>query len=357
VGGAVPFSLRRFAATLLGALALVPVLAAPASEDLLRPCRSESGESLSAACQAAVAGAPFDSLARAVPAWLGERRHAHALRVLDEALRRPALDALTRQRLLELRSLAEEQAWSEGRRAPSSATGDAEWVLAQARCTRLSGAAGLAACEQALRLRPEDASTLAARGDHLFTLGRAAEAEETYRAAAARDPALRLEQKIASAHALRAPAATPSGEPAAAADALPAIAFGRYHALVIGNDAYRHLPACARRCTMPAPSAELLRSRYGFAVTLLTDATRADIVEALDELPRTPAAVNDNLLIYYAGHGWLDNRGRQGLLATGRTRARTSARSGSPTTPCATRCARSRPSMCWWWPTAASRAR
>ena len=90
------------------------------------------------------------------------------------------------------------------------------------------------ACEQALRLRPDDASTLAARGDHLFTLGRAAEAEETYRAAAARDPALRLEQKIASAHALRAPAATPSGEPAAAADALPATC-----------------PPCARRCTMP----------------------------------------------------------------------------------------------------------
>ena len=312
MGGAVPFSLRRFAATLLGALALVPVLAAPASEDLLRPCRSESGESLSAACQAAVAGAPFDSLARAVPAWLGERRHAHALRVLDEALRRPALDALTRQRLLELRSLAEEQAWSEGRRAPSAASGDAEWVLAQARCTRLSGAAGLAACEQALRLRPDDASTLAARGDHLFTLGRAAEAEETYRAAAARDPALRLEQKIASAHALRAPAATPSGEPAAAADALPAIAFGRYHALVIGNDDYRHLPALRTAVHDARVLAELLRSRYAFAVTLLTNATRAEVVETLDEL-RERLQVNDNLLIYYAGHGWLDNEADKGF--------------------------------------------
>ena len=53
-----------------------------------------------------------------------------------------------------------------------------------------------------------------------------------------------------------------------------------------------------------------LRDAYGFRVKLLTDATRADLINAFDEY-RERLRERDNLLIYYAGHGWLDeNSGR-----------------------------------------------
>lgn len=82
--------------------------------------------------------------------------------------------------------------------------------------------------------------------------------------------------------------------------------FGRYHALVIGNQAYRHLPALKTPTADAEAIAEMLRRDYGFAsVVLLKDVTRTEIIRALDEFRRT-LIENDNLLIYYAGHGYLD---------------------------------------------------
>jgi uncharacterized caspase-like protein len=45
---------------------------------------------------------------------------------------------------------------------------------------------------------------------------------------------------------------------------------------------------------------------------VLADATRADIVEALDDY-RNRLEPQDNLLIYYAGHGWLDTEADKGF--------------------------------------------
>lgn len=82
--------------------------------------------------------------------------------------------------------------------------------------------------------------------------------------------------------------------------------FGRYHALVIGNEAYRHLPLLKTPVADAKAVADLLRLDYGFEnVTLLTNATRAEIIRALDYQRRT-LSENDNLLVYYAGHGYLD---------------------------------------------------
>ena len=50
--------------------------------------------------------------------------------------------------------------------------------------------------------------------------------------------------------------------------------------------------------------AKLLKELYGFKVTLLVNASRADIIDAFDEF-RDLLAEEDNLLIYYAGHWWL----------------------------------------------------
>ena len=88
--------------------------------------------------------------------------------------------------------------------------------------------------------------------------------------------------------------------------------LGVYHALIIGNQAYRDLKPLTTALNDAAAMAELLRRDYRFAtVRVLTNATRAEIVHALDDLRRT-LGEHDNLLIYYAGHGWLDRDSDRG---------------------------------------------
>jgi uncharacterized caspase-like protein len=81
--------------------------------------------------------------------------------------------------------------------------------------------------------------------------------------------------------------------------------FGRYYALVIGNDHYRHWPELMNAISDTTAVTQLLRERYGFAVTLLENATRVKIMKALNQYRKT-LTENDNLLIYYAGHGYLE---------------------------------------------------
>ncbi len=110
--------------------------------------------------------------------------------------------------------------------------------------------------------------------------------------------------------ALPAVAATPA-KPIAAGDIPADVAFGRYHALVIGNDAYQHLPHLKTARNDAKAVADLLTKDYGFAVTLLLDATRAQIIENLDALTEKLGG-DDNLVIYYAGHGWLEQDSSRG---------------------------------------------
>ncbi len=85
----------------------------------------------------------------------------------------------------------------------------------------------------------------------------------------------------------------------------PEIDFGRYHALVIGNNDYEHLPKLTTAVGDADAVAKLLEERYGFRVTKRINATRRDIVATLNDL-RRKLTEDDNLLIYYAGHGYLD---------------------------------------------------
>ena len=87
--------------------------------------------------------------------------------------------------------------------------------------------------------------------------------------------------------------------------------FGRYFALVVGNDAYRHLRPLRTAGRDASAIAELLESKYGFEVERLADATREDVLDALRGL-RSRLSASDNLLIYYAGHGWLDEAADEG---------------------------------------------
>jgi uncharacterized caspase-like protein len=89
------------------------------------------------------------------------------------------------------------------------------------------------------------------------------------------------------------------------------INFGNYHALVIGNNAYRNLPKLKTAVNDSMAIAKLLQDDYQFQTTLLTDATRGQILRALNDYRKT-LGKNDNLLIYYAGHGWLDSAADEG---------------------------------------------
>ena len=88
--------------------------------------------------------------------------------------------------------------------------------------------------------------------------------------------------------------------------ALQDVDFGRYHALIIGNNDYRHLPKLETAVNDATATADLLRAKYGFTVTLLHNATREDILRAINHL-RAELTERDNLLIYYAGHGTLEH--------------------------------------------------
>lgn len=91
----------------------------------------------------------------------------------------------------------------------------------------------------------------------------------------------------------------------------PAIQFGRYYALVIGNNAYSSLHPLRTAVHDAKAIAEMLNTFYGFHITLLLDVTREEIITRLDNL-RTVLADQDNLLIYYAGHGVLDTGEERG---------------------------------------------
>jgi uncharacterized caspase-like protein len=87
--------------------------------------------------------------------------------------------------------------------------------------------------------------------------------------------------------------------------------FGSYNALVIGNNEYRHMSKLSTAVNDAQAITALLRNKYGFKVQLLINANRADILLAINTYRRILNS-QDNLLIYYAGHGWLDKDADQG---------------------------------------------
>jgi uncharacterized caspase-like protein len=90
------------------------------------------------------------------------------------------------------------------------------------------------------------------------------------------------------------------------------IDYGSYHALVIGNNAYQNLPELETAINDAEAVAELLERKYDFTVRLMRNATRADLLRALNDF-RAELTEADNLLIYYAGHGYLDRTTQTGF--------------------------------------------
>ena len=81
--------------------------------------------------------------------------------------------------------------------------------------------------------------------------------------------------------------------------------------LVIGSNEYQYLPKLKTAVNDATAVAAVLQNEYGFKVKLMLNAGALEIVDAFDELRET-LNYDDNLLIYYAGHGWLDEETGQG---------------------------------------------
>lgn len=102
-------------------------------------------------------------------------------------------------------------------------------------------------------------------------------------------------------------ASTPAGDGSLPRD----VRLGRYFAVVIGNNSYRDpaYPALKSAANDANAVAAMLQSRYGYQTRLVLNGGRLEILTALNEV-REQLKPEDNLLIYYAGHGELDAKGQ-----------------------------------------------
>ncbi|HEY0818062.1 MAG TPA: caspase family protein [Rhizobacter sp.] len=80
---------------------------------------------------------------------------------------------------------------------------------------------------------------------------------------------------------------------------------GKRHAIVIANQRYQHWTALDTPRADAQAVASVLQQRFGFAVTLLQDVTRQQLLSALGSL-RQQVGPQDQVLVYYAGHGQMD---------------------------------------------------
>jgi uncharacterized caspase-like protein len=87
---------------------------------------------------------------------------------------------------------------------------------------------------------------------------------------------------------------------------MAATSFGRYRALIIGNERYKDFDKLRSPLADAKAIAEVLRTSYGFEVQVLANATRYELLSAFSKL-RKESTESDNVLIYYAGHGHLDD--------------------------------------------------
>jgi uncharacterized protein len=102
---------------------------------------------------------------------------------------------------------------------------------------------------------------------------------------------------------------TPSGTteltpipPTADERTLSGLNFGRYYAIVIGNQNYQQIESLQTPKYDAARAARILADKYGFTVQILDDANDITMLKTINDL-NAVLKPEDNVLIYYAGHG------------------------------------------------------
>lgn len=78
--------------------------------------------------------------------------------------------------------------------------------------------------------------------------------------------------------------------------------FGRYYALLVGNQDYSKIEPLSTPENDVEIVADLLQRKYGFHVEVLLNVDDVQLMEKINDLSEQ-LGDNDNLLIYYAGHG------------------------------------------------------
>jgi len=92
---------------------------------------------------------------------------------------------------------------------------------------------------------------------------------------------------------------------------LKQIETGKFYALLIGNNQYRVLPNLQSAVNDVQQIAKILENNYNFKIKTIVNADRSSIIHSISQY-RYHLNYNDNLLIYYAGHGWLDQEADEG---------------------------------------------
>lgn len=106
-------------------------------------------------------------------------------------------------------------------------------------------------------------------------------------------------------------ALTKSSRPAS-----PSFNNGIFRALIVGNNIYRdskgHWPSLSTAVGDARALESTLRDQYGFTdIVFLENATRRDVLLAIADLSKRVLA-NDSVVVYYAGHGYLDTDSNRG---------------------------------------------
>ncbi|RKU20927.1 hypothetical protein C6503_05445 [Candidatus Poribacteria bacterium] len=88
------------------------------------------------------------------------------------------------------------------------------------------------------------------------------------------------------------------------------------YALLFGVNSYEHFDPW-HKLTNPIPDAEAigneLKNRYGFAVEVVEDPSRDEVLTKINEYARKQYNDNDQLLIFFAGHGYYEERNNIGI--------------------------------------------
>jgi len=127
------------------------------------------------------------------------------------------------------------------------------------------------------------------------------------------------QQQLASASVARtrAPAASEKApeplDPKAALRTVAGQNIGRFYALIIGNQDYRNIDRLQTPRNDASRAARILKDKYGFNVQLIDDAEDVAMLQALNDLEKV-VRPEDNVLIYYAGHGWRIKSGGGGEI-------------------------------------------
>ena len=85
--------------------------------------------------------------------------------------------------------------------------------------------------------------------------------------------------------------------------------FGRFYAIVIGNQNYDSIEDLQTPLYDAERAAKVLADKYGFTVQVLDDANDVTILKTINDL-NAVLKPEDNVLIYYAGHGARLNSGK-----------------------------------------------